>query len=164
MQCQDTRTMKRPFPDRLKQVASHVNVEYASTALGRFLGVSKQTVNEWMQGGEPSRRHALLISERCGVDLHWLMTDEGDMVPTPVKDDLTAEERMILRSYRRAGPDWKRAFISLARGVVKTTLLLSALLLYPPPSDAGYFFSASRTVSIMLNWLKGLLFRRMVLL
>ena len=160
MSCKDARTMKRPFSDRLRQVVTHVGVDpESSTDIGRFLGISKQTVNEWLQGKEPSRRYALLISERCGVSLHWLITDEGDMIPVPVEDDLTPEERMLLRSYRKAGPDWKRAFLSLARGVGKAAVFLSVLLIYPPPADAGYLFSFSNWAVYYVAFLKRMLRR-----
>lgn len=115
--------MKRPFYDRLRQAASYAQVEYSQTAIARSLGTSKQTVDAWFKGGDPSGDLALRISERWGVDLHWLMTDEGEMVPPPIEDDLSPDERMILRSYRKAGPDWKRAMLQLARGVGKAVLL-----------------------------------------
>lgn len=156
MLCQDARTMKRPFSDRLKQAATYAQVEYSQTAIAKSLGTSKQTVDDWMKGGEPSRKNALLISERWGVNLHWLVTDEGDMLPTPIEDDLSPEERMILRSYRRAGPDVKRAFISIARGIGKAALLAFLLVLHPPADLYAKTVdknAAGRALYIMSNWL-----------
>ena len=45
----------------------------------RFWRVSRQTVSKWESGlGEPSIKNLIMIANKSGIDLHWLIMGAGD--------------------------------------------------------------------------------------
>lgn len=73
----------QPFRDRLKLAAEHAKVEYSQTAIARSLGLArKQTVDRWMGDGAPSPKMLSLIADAWKVELRWLATGEGGMLPS----------------------------------------------------------------------------------
>lgn len=69
----------RPFRDRLKEAATHAGVPYGQTAIAKSLGVSKQTVDQWMDKGRPTPEYIYLIADKWRVNPRWLATEQGEM-------------------------------------------------------------------------------------
>lgn len=70
------------FKSRLFDAAQHVGVEWGQTPIGDSLGIHKQTVDRWFKGGEPSMGHLVLISRKWGINGHWLLLGDGEMLPS----------------------------------------------------------------------------------
>ncbi len=136
MLCQDSRTM-RPFSERLREAAAHAGVPYKPTAIGKSIGVSKQTVHEWMAKGRMPDSGALAaIAAAWKVDINWLAAEQGSMVPEPPAD-LSKEERYILKSYRVAEPKAQRMFLLLLKAIGKAMVVVALVMqLSPRPAEA----------------------------
>lgn len=69
----------RPFKERFREAAEKVGVEYKPTPIAKALGVSKQTVHQWMDKGSPSAEYIFRIADRWGMNPRWLAIEEGPM-------------------------------------------------------------------------------------
>lgn len=112
----------RPFDQRLKEAAAYAGVEYSCTAIGRALGVSKQTVYMWMSGSEPKAAMIFHIADSWNVDARWLATDEGNMAPPSSGPRLSPEELVLLKRYRRAEPRTRASIVAVTKSLLKLTL------------------------------------------
>jgi len=64
------------LPQRIRQARTQSRL--SQKALGKLLGISSQSVNQWESGAtRPSRQHLIKISTYTGVEIGWLMTGEG---------------------------------------------------------------------------------------
>jgi hypothetical protein len=108
------RTM-RPFRDRLRKAAAYAEVDYSPTAIGKSLGIAKQTVHPWMRAGEPRAEIIFRIADLWKVNARWLATEKGAMVRETPSAGLTRDEHEILRRYRAAGPQWRQALRLMAK-------------------------------------------------
>lgn len=64
------------LPDRIR--LARQRAQLSQKALGKLLGISSQSVNQWEAGTtKPSRQHLIKISTFTNVELGWLMTGEG---------------------------------------------------------------------------------------
>jgi transcriptional regulator with XRE-family HTH domain len=95
------------FPDRLAQAATHAKVEHSPTALGKFLGVNKQTAATWMSGSLPRADKLFEYADRFGVDARWFATGQGDMLARAPLEGLPAEEASLLDRYRSSDRRWQ---------------------------------------------------------
>lgn len=105
----------RPFRERLKEAAKHIGVEYSQTAIARSLGISKQTVDQWMAEVRPSAEMIYLIADKWKVEPRWLQIEQGEMVAHPsAKADLGPDEQILLTRFRSSDPRWQIAIKYLA--------------------------------------------------
>lgn len=90
---------KTTFLDRFLMALTAQAVDTKSpTAVGKFLGVNKQTADRWLKGGEPLPEMLYVIADKTKVNARWLARDDVPMT-SPV--ELTAEEtNTIVQIYR----------------------------------------------------------------
>lgn len=110
--CQYQRTC-RPFRERLKEAAKAAGVEYRQSAIGRALGISKQTVDMWMNDGRPSPELLYKIADTWKINPRWLAIEEGQM--RSVDPSLTAREEIVLDLYRGLTPEQQREHVQELR-------------------------------------------------
>ena len=71
------------FAKRFKEAVHYAGVEDTQEALGKLLGVSPVTIWSYRNGDKlPRMKRASEIAIRLGVNVNWLMTGEGDMLPS----------------------------------------------------------------------------------
>ena len=113
--------------DRLKLAASHVGDSLTEFAL--LCEVPYRTVQNYVNGVRMPQADILAqICTRSGIDAHWLITGEGDMLrparAVEVRDDagvwrvgapLTPEEADLLEVYRALDPDARRQIRATAQ-------------------------------------------------
>lgn len=75
----------RPFKERLREAAQIAKVEYRPTAIANSLGISKQTVHQWMDKGRPTPENIFLIADKWALSPRWVALEEG-----PVKSEKPA--------------------------------------------------------------------------
>lgn len=115
------RTMRQQeFSERLRDAAEHAGVEFSPTAIGRALGISKQTAHKWMIGGEPRGAMVFHIADTWRVDPRWLATGNGHMLLPPGGPGLSADEIEILKRYRGAGPRARPSIVAVVKSLAKT--------------------------------------------
>lgn len=123
--------MARPFRDRLREAAAYAGLEYSQSAIARSLGITRQSVDNWMKEGEPRPAMIFRMADAWRVDPRWLATEEGNMVPPPSSGNgLSPQEHVIVRRYR--------AMPASSRNAMRVLLKLSILvaLLSPFSHDA----------------------------
>lgn len=127
------------FADRLKEACALRGVPYSQTDIGKFLGVSKQTVDRWFNGSEPRPALVFAIADKLRVNPRWLATGEGSMLQLQGGvENLTPQELELLDRYRRADPQWKRSISTLIkRASVVLALVIPPLL----PSKPAHAFN-----------------------
>jgi transcriptional regulator with XRE-family HTH domain len=141
----------RPFRERLKEAAKHACVEYGQTAIAKSLGVSKQTVDQWMAAGRPTPETIFVIADKWNVSARWLATEVGPMVvarpemTTSESIALPSDELELLSNYRQADGRWKLALRLLAAlgteqqvEVATDVNVIIARVLRKKPSDLRY--------------------------
>jgi phage repressor protein C with HTH and peptisase S24 domain len=64
------------FPERVKQIAARVG---GSAELARRAGLSRQMVEKYAGGSEPSRENLIALARAGGVSLEWLAAGAGPM-------------------------------------------------------------------------------------
>lgn len=129
-----TTTRMRPFRERLKEAAAYAGVEYSQTAIARSLNTSKQTVDRWMNDGEPRPAMVFHIADTWNINARWLATDEGDMVsPPPPGGILSPDEHVLVRKYRSSAP----AFRNSLKTILKIACLLAVILPAAAPKDSS---------------------------
>jgi transcriptional regulator with XRE-family HTH domain len=74
------------FSERLKKATARAGIEWSQTAIGKALGVSKQTADRWMGDGQPAADTIFKVADALKVDARWLATEEGLMVATQEQD------------------------------------------------------------------------------
>jgi hypothetical protein len=134
------RTVETTFIDRLKQAALYRRLEWSPTAIGKALGLPKQTVHRWMQGSStPSPENVFLTADTWQISARWLATGEGSMMDTHASA-LNRQESEILAAYRGAPADGKSSLRTLARAVSRGALavFLAISLWQPSPSHAAF--------------------------
>ena len=112
------------FQTRFQEAARYAGVEFSPTAIGRSLGVSKQTAQYWMTTGEPKAAMIFRIADSWNVDARWLATGQGSITPPPGGPGLSVEEVEILRRYRRAEPRTRAAILSVAKTLGKAAAIV----------------------------------------
>lgn len=63
--------------ERIDQLKVELGVSWSE--LGRLAGVSKQSVNDWKNGGPIGGRSALNLQKRANVNPDWLLYGKGQM-------------------------------------------------------------------------------------
>lgn len=111
--------MRPLFRDRLRESAEYAGVEYSPTAIGRALGVSKQTVHQWMMSSEPRPAMLFHIADSWNVDARWLATGDGEMRPPPGGPGLSADEIEMLKRYRKVEPRNRSSIVTIAKSLAK---------------------------------------------
>lgn len=103
------------YPERLRAAAAHAKVDYSPTALGKILGVNKQTAATWMAGSMPRGDKLFQHADKLGVDPRWLATGRGDMLArAPLPAEMPPEEISLLDRYRACDSRWKLSLRLLA--------------------------------------------------
>lgn len=142
------------FRERLQQAAYFAGVGTTQAAMANALGLNRQTINRWFLGGEPSAENLLDISKRWGVSAEWLQSGEGDMVAQP-SEVLPADERELLRDYRKATPSTRQILRRMVKAGGKAVLFMVATIppLMSPYSDAEAALKSEQLprLCIMLN-------------
>lgn len=96
------------FSERLKKACDHSGIGWSQTAIGRALGVSKQTAERWMGDGKPSADTLFAVADKLKVDARWLATGEGEMLRKPAAaSELEPHEDDLIARYRIADPRWQ---------------------------------------------------------
>lgn len=123
------RTMRPLFRERLQEASEYAGVEFSATAIGRALGVPKQTVHVWMTNGEPRPAMLFHISDTWQVDARWLATGDGSMVPPPSSGTgLSTDEIEMIKRYRRATPKNRPSIIAVAKSLAKVAGLAALVV------------------------------------
>jgi transcriptional regulator with XRE-family HTH domain len=127
------------------------------SAIANSLGISKQTVSYWFrQEGLPGVEHLQLIEERWRINGRWLVTGEGAMLDAPSGENLTAEERDLVKNYRLSTPRIRRAIAEMARAARKSIVTVGAvlppLLVTLPAEEARASFNIN--ISQTTHWMR----------
>lgn len=134
----------RPFADRLKEACALRGVPYSQTAIAKYLGLQKQTVDRWFGGSEPRPALVFAIADKLKVSARWLATEEGSMLQLhDGVENLTPQEAELLDRYRRADPQWKRSISTLIKRVA---VVLAVVIpgFAPQKADAAFNIINSR--------------------
>ena len=129
------------FTDRLQQAAARAGYGDSQADLARALDLSRQRINRWFveDGAGPDADVLLDISSRLGVNPKWLKTGEGAMIPDAANEDLSSEERALIRDYRSSSQKTREAIRAVVRTMRKVaTVVVAAIppLLASPDSEA----------------------------
>lgn len=157
------------FRDRLRMAAEYRGVHFGPTAIGKALGIRKQTVDRWLHGSMPEPDAISRISQTWGVDWEWLATGSGEMLPrTKEKDDLNSQERELVYTFRKLDTERRTSLQSIVKALAKASVIAWLAVMstsYPPPAIAGLHNAFSglnthcgRLVLNLLIWLKKLFF------
>ena len=111
------------FKDRLEKAATHAGVPVKQAAIARFLGLPKQTIHQWFNGTTPEPRFSNDAAVKFKVNPIWFATGEGDMIPKPAETGLSTDEREIIRAYRNAQPQRRKALYDIAKALGKTVVV-----------------------------------------
>lgn len=66
------------YGQRVARAREHVG--WSQTKLAREIGITQPAISELEAGEARSSKHSYKISQKTGVDTHWLETGEGDML------------------------------------------------------------------------------------
>lgn len=113
------------FQSRFQEAAAYAGVEFSPTAIGRSLGVSKQTAQYWMTTGEPKAAMVFRIADTWTVDARWLATGQGTMLPPPGGPGLSADEIEMIRRYRKAEPRTRASILAVAKTLGKAAAIVA---------------------------------------
>lgn len=91
--------------DRIKQKCKEKNT--SMNALEKELGFGNGTIRMW-DVKEPGSSKVILVAEKLGLSLDWLLTGKES-------EELTAEEQELVNCYRAANDQGKRTMMTLAR-------------------------------------------------
>lgn len=133
--------------DRIKRAAEHAGVAPEQTAIAKSLGLSRQTIHQWFHGTRPDSDKFALMAVTWGVSVDWLATEKGEMVPRPATTGLSAEERDIIRFYRNAQPQRRRALYDMAKALGKVAVVAALTippLLLPNTAEASFNININR--------------------
>lgn len=127
----------RSFLERFKDALTVAAVDTKSpTAVGRFLGVNKQTADRWLQGGEPTPAMLYLIADKAKVSARWLALEDVPMAP---QLDLSEEEREaieeIYRVLLKRSPKTLRKWLRDGHELVELTT--SGAPVFPPTKETS---------------------------
>lgn len=67
------------FVQRLRTLCERAG---SASALAKAAGLSQSGLHRYLTGGEPTRRVLLALAEAGGVNLQWLATGTGEMLPS----------------------------------------------------------------------------------
>lgn len=121
----------RPFRERLKEAAKHAGVPYGQTAIARALGVSKQTVDQWMDKGRPTPEMIFRIADAWGVSPRWLAIEDGQMV-AKADGSLSAREEMVVLLFRGLTKEQQRELVLETNAAVQGNLEIQKRFLNTP--------------------------------
>lgn len=75
--------------------------------IARILGLTYQTVRNYLDGRLPTADVLLKISETLGISIHWLLTGQGpqssQQLSTTVEDFLADSDRKVIAEIAEAG-------------------------------------------------------------
>ena len=111
------------FRDRLEKAAAHAGVPVKQSAIARFLGLPKQTIHQWFNGTTPEPRFSNDAAVKFKVNPIWFATGEGEMIPKPAETGLTTEERDLIKFYRNAQPQRRKALYDMAKALGKAVVV-----------------------------------------
>lgn len=131
------------FYERLLQAAAHAGISTKQSDIARALGVARQKVSKWKDGSIPETPSINAIAKRCGVDHVWLASGEGQMIPTPAAPGLSQEELQIIKFYRNAQPQRRKALYDMAKALGKAVFL--AALSVPAQIDSAQAATLHKT-------------------
>ena len=108
------------FADRLKEFMDMNGIK--SIDLAKRFHVSRSTISQYVNGQViPKRDRLVLIADALNINPLWLM---GYDVPIDVQnfdsDDLTQDERHIIKAYRNASEEIRaavRAVLGIKKGI-----------------------------------------------
>lgn len=108
------------FADRLKEFMDMNGIK--AIDLAKRFHVSRSTISQYVNGQViPKRDRLVLIADALNISPLWLM---GYDVPIDVQnfdsDDLTQDERHIIKAYRNASEEIKtavRAVLGIKKGI-----------------------------------------------
>ena len=110
---------------RFQEAAAYAGIEFSPTAIGRSLGVSKQTAQYWMTTGEPKAAMVFRIADTWTVDARWLATGQGSMLPPPSGPGLSSDEVEMIRRYRKAEPRARPSILAVAKTLGKAAAIVA---------------------------------------
>lgn len=71
------KTSKSTFWSRLVEAAKAKEKGTTQVAIAKLAGVGQSSANKWAQGGYPDLDRAVLIAQKLGVCVEWLLTGRG---------------------------------------------------------------------------------------
>lgn len=123
------------FYERLLQAAAHAGVSTKQSDIARALGIARQKVSKWKDGSIPETPTIYDIAKRWEVDHVWLASGDGQMIPSPAAQGLSQEELQIIKFYRNAQPQRRKALYDMAKALGKAIFL--AALSVPAQIDSA---------------------------
>jgi transcriptional regulator with XRE-family HTH domain len=94
-------TPSNSFWERVQTASRYAGIDERQSAIAKFLGLSRQTVNRWVKYGAMANAETMaIIARKLGTDHYWLATGQGQMVPGTAPP---AGERG--RAHRRGATD-----------------------------------------------------------
>lgn len=94
-----------PIVDRIKERCKELNT--SMNALEKELGLGNGTIRMW-DIKDPGSSKVILVAERLGLSLDWLLTGKE-------AGELTPEEKELVDCYRQASDHGKKSIMALAR-------------------------------------------------
>lgn len=77
------------FAKRFNQMLIESNAPTKQKELAKWLGVSQPTISDYKNGVMlPKMEMAIIIAEKFGCCVDWLLTGRGDKYPVKLSDDL----------------------------------------------------------------------------
>lgn len=154
--------MRPLFRDRLKEAAAYAGIEYSPTAMGRSLGISKQTVHAWMDSSEPRPAMLFHIADSWRVDARWLATGDGSMAPPPSGPGLSADEIEMVKRFRKAEPRNRPSILAVAKSLARVVSLVAfvstgALGFNNKLIAAPLLAQNATVITIVKSWLRAFL-------
>ena len=131
------------FYERLLQAAAHTGVSTRQSDIARALGIARQKVSKWKDGSIPETPTIYAIAKLWKVDHVWLASGEGQMIPVPAAPGLSQDELQIIKFYRNAQPQRRKALYDMAKALGKAVFL--AALSVPVQIDSAYANALHKT-------------------
>ena len=148
------------FYERLLQAAAHAGVGLKQSEIARSLGIKRQKVNKWKNGAVPETPTINEIATRWDIGHIWLASGGGQMVPNPSGPGLSQEEKEIIKFYRNAQPQRRKALYDMAKALGKAVfiLLVALEILRPAPAQAFNNNNFARPEGVLFtHWLSFLM-------
>ena len=107
--------------DRLKLAFDAKSLKLV--AVCEISGIPYSTLQNYLRDvREPTVENLIKLSTHLNINLHWLLTGQGEMFINEVVDDLTQEEASLIDDFRHMNDQGKAAVTTSARAMAQQEL------------------------------------------